>query len=521
MSHPFQQFLDAFVPQVAAKQKQLHQALWLLEITGSSDASDLRATLDTELRLLFNDKTTYEKLQSWQGTLENSLLERQLNVLLRTFKRNLIQTDLLEKIAREESQLLCIYANFRPQLEGQFFSENSIREILKNESNPKRRQKAWEASKEIGNVLADPILSLVNLRNKAAESLGYADYFKMQLDLQEVDETWLFSTFDNLAEQSDEAYTETIRHIEEVQSQKFDLPKEELGPWAWAEPFCQEDPLENSELDALVAKFDLSEKCKTFYQKMGFDVQPTLERSDLFERPGKNQHAFCINMDRKSDVRTLNNLAPTIKWLETLLHELGHAIYELGFDEKLPWLLREPPHMLATEAIALIAGRQAYSSPFLIGDLAPKAIEGLIRRQQIFSRWVLVMTYFERELYQNPHQDLNKLWWSLVQKFQKITPPLGRENKNDWAAKYHISLSPVYYYSYLLGEMFASAIEYTLEQKLSSSDLANPEVGRLLQQKLFQCGNSMAWDKLITHVTGEPLNAKAWLQQMAHVKSHI
>ena len=93
---------------------------------------------------------------------------------------------------------------------------------------------------------------------------------------------------------------------------------------------------------------------------MGVDVSPILAKSDMYERPGKNQHAFCIHLDRTGDVRTLNNVKASIKWLETVLHELGHAIYELGFDEKLPWLLREPPHMIPTEAMALIAGRQAY-----------------------------------------------------------------------------------------------------------------------------------------------------------------
>ena len=106
---------------------------------------------------------------------------------------------------------------------------------------------------------------------------------------------------------------------------------------------------------------------------MGVDVQPILKRSDMYERPGKNQHAFCIHIDREGDVRTLNNVKESIKWLETVLHELGHAIYELGFDENLPWLLREPPHMIPTEAMALIAGRQAYRYDSLGRPSRPKA----------------------------------------------------------------------------------------------------------------------------------------------------
>jgi peptidyl-dipeptidase A len=31
-----------------------------------------------------------------------------------------------------------------------------------------------------------------------------------------------------------------------------------------------------------------------------------LERSDLFEKPGKNQHAFCINLDREGEKAIIN-----------------------------------------------------------------------------------------------------------------------------------------------------------------------------------------------------------------------
>jgi peptidyl-dipeptidase A len=205
--------------------------------------------------------------------------------------------------------------------------------------------------------------------------------------------------------------------------------------------------------------------------------------------------------------------------METILHELGHAVYELGYDSNLPWLLREPPHMITTEAMALIAGRQAYRYSALC-NLLPKSAQeeflmkkadaSLKRRQLIFSRWVMVMTEFESELYRNPNQALNDLWWSIVEKYQMIGRPKGRIDKCDWAAKYHIGLAPVYYFSYLLGEMFASAMEMEVK------DLACAKAGNYFQQKLFNPGNKMSWDKLVHHVTGAPLTADAWIKQFAY-----
>ena len=514
--HPFVEFLNTFVPKIARKSKQMNQAVWISEMTGSSDAADLRASLDTDLRWLFQDPSIYQKLLEWEKEIKDPLLERQINVLIREFKQNQVPKILLEELSQKEALLSQSYGNFRAELEGRKLTENEILDLLKKETNVERRKKAWEVSKTIGKELAPQILSLVRLRNQAAHSLGYSDYFQMQLDLQEVDGTWLLATLEELASRSDKAYAYMLQEIEEAQATRFHVEKKDLGPWAWSDPFCQENPLDSAELDLLVQEVDISQAGLHFYGKMGFDVAGILEKSDLYERPGKNQHAFCIHIDREGDIRTLNNVKESIKWLETVLHELGHAVYELGLDQHLPWLLKAPPHMITTEAMALIAGRQAYSYHALKELVGPKdeqllrkAEKSLKRRQLIFSRWVLVMTAFERELYRN------RLWWHLVETYQKIRVPKGREGKWDWAAKYHIGLAPVYYFSYLLGEMFASAIQEAFLKKYGPVALNSPQVGEFLKSKLFAPGNRFSWSKLVEHVTGKPLNSSAWVQEFA------
>lgn len=516
----FQDFLKEFIPQVAGKTKQVNKAVWILETTGLDDAADLKAELDTELRVMFNDPAIYQKLLAWDKEPHDPLTKRELNVLIRAFKPNQVPKKLLEELSKKEALLGQTYANFRPQLEGKPLTENEIKEILKNENDPERRKKAWEASKQIGPVLAPPILTLVKLRNECAKSLGYDNYFEMQLSLQEVDPKWLLKTFDALAQKSDRAYAKVLQEIEEKQKERFHA--QELGPWAWSEPFCQEDPLDAKELDSLTEGIDIPKACASFYQEMGIGVGPVLAKSDLFEREGKCQHAFCMNIDREKDVRTLNNVRASIRWLETVLHELGHAIYELEFDPTLPWLLKEPPHMITTEAMALIAGRQAYRPASLKSlvdsknePLFQKAEKSLRRRQLIFSRWVLVMSAFESELYRDPSQNLNELWWSLVEKYQKIKRPNAREKEFDWATKYHIGLAPVYYFSYLLGECFASSIQEALVRETGSANLNHPKAGRFLTQKIFHPGNRMRWDELVQYATGAPLTPDAWVKEFA------
>lgn len=518
----FQQFLTKWLPTVEKKGSQLNRAYWILETTGSSDAASLKAELDAEYRLLFQDAAHYKQLLDWQqsGSIEEPLLKRTLDLLIYAFKQNQIPKELLEKLTQKEALLSQTYASFRPTLEGKRVSENEIRELLKTEENPERRKKIWALSKEIGPVLAPQILELVHLRNQVAHKLGYSDYFQMQLALQEVDGPWLLRTLEELSQRSDAAYTALSKEIRHTLTSRFQVIEKELGPWAWGDPFCQEDPVQRVNGDALLQNIDIETSAQAFYKKMGFDVAPILQRSDMKEREGKSQHAFCIHIDRKGDIRTLNNVKPSLKWLETVLHELGHAIYEVGLDPTLPWLLREPPHMITTEAMALLAGRQAYrATPLSLLLNRPHTQElslieeSLRRRQLIFSRWVLVMTFFESELYRNPSQDLNALWWNLVEKYQHISPSTDRKSKSDWACKYHIGLAPVYYFAYLLGEMFASSIQEALLKTTGSKEISSPAAGHFLDEKLFRPANRWRWDQLITHVTGKPLDSEAWLRE--------
>jgi len=75
----------------------------------------------------------------------------------------------------------------------------------------------------------------------------------------------------------------------------------------------------------------------------------------------------------------------------------------------------------------------------------------------IFSRWAQVMMRFERAMYRDPDQDLNKLWWDLVEEYQFVKRPPGR-NAPDWAAKIHIAQYPCYYHNYMFGGLAASQI---------------------------------------------------------------
>ena len=74
----------------------------------------------------------------------------------------------------------------------------------------------------------------------------------------------------------------------------------ELRPWHYADPFFQEPPPDGAvDLDPLFDGQDIVVLARRTLEGVGLEVDGILARSDLFPRDGKNQHAFCIDIDRE------------------------------------------------------------------------------------------------------------------------------------------------------------------------------------------------------------------------------
>ena len=212
-------------------------------------------------------------------------------------------------------------------------------------------------------------------------------------------------------------------------------------------------------------------------------------------------------------MRVLANVEDNHSWTETMLHELGHGVYDLGLDPGLPWLLRST-HLVTTEATALLFGALARDREWLervrgidSGDaesLAPRLQAAAAAEHLVFTRWVLVMTGFERALYADPEGDLDATWWELVSRYQLVTPPDGRRAP-DWAAKIHVAIAPVYYHTYLYGSIVAMQLREALTSGAGGL-VDRPEAARLLATRLFAPGQSVRWDRLVADASGRPLS---------------
>ena len=519
--------VDGIEARLRPLELDLSEAWWESNTRSSPEAERRRTQAELAHRELLGDPDAFAEIRSARAAMPpgaDPLLRRRLDLLHDGFVPQQVPADLRTAIVELETRVESTFNNFRGTIDGQRVDDNTIIEILRTSDDPAERCAAWEASKQIGGEAAERVRELARLRNEAARGIGYRDHFALALETGELDEARLFATLDDVDRATEGPFTEWKRTLDVSLAARFGCGVDELRPWHLDDPFFQDPPATGAiALDHLFAAADLEALTLRTYDGLGLDLRAVLRHSDLYARDGKSQHAFCIDIDREGDVRVLCNVEPSERWMDTMLHEFGHAVYDREYERSLPWLLRAPAHSLTTEGIAMLFGRLTRNPEWLseVAGVDRGTVDALASQLEaarraallVFARWVLVMTTFERQLYADPDSDLDSIWWDLVERFQQVRRPDGR-HEPDWAAKIHLAAAPVYYQNYLYGELFAWQLDATLSDRHGGL-VERPAAGELLVREVFAPGASLRWDDLVTRATGAPLSATALARQLA------
>jgi peptidyl-dipeptidase A len=527
-----QKFVDAHVLKLQPLEKAAALAWWDANTSGKDE--DFRRKEETQNRIdaALADPAAFAQVKAIQaaGGIPDPVLKREIDVLYLAYLEKQVDPALLKKIVEKSNGIEKAFNVFRAKVEGKELSENDVRKVLKESRNSDARRKAWEAGKAVGSVVERDLIELVKLRNQAAAALGFKSFQAMQFFLNEQDESGVLNLFEDLDKLTREPFRAAKAEIDERLAKNCGVNVSDLRPWHYHDPFFQECPaVFGVNLDSLYASADILKLCRDFYAGIGLPIDDVIGRSDLYEKPGKSPHAFCTDIDRAGDVRVLGNIVPNEQWMETMLHELGHSVYSSkNIPASVPYVLRAESHILTTEGVAMMFGRLAKNGPWQAGmGVAPRepaerlrigeAGAKLLRDQLlIFSRWCQVMLHFEKGLYENPDQNLNQLWWDLVEQYQMVRRPEGR-NAPDFASKIHIVSAPVYYHNYMMGELFASQVHHAICRDVfhgappaAVGYVGNRAVGDFLRERVFGPGRTLDWRELTRHATGEDLNPKAF-----------
>jgi len=529
-----QEFITAHVAKVEPLSDEANLAHWNASTTGKSEYYDKLSRLQIRIRRIQSNPQEHAFLKDLResGKIRDARLARQLDKLYYGYLQNQMEPGLLERIVEVDTRIQEKYNNFRGNIEGRKATNSEIYTILTTARDIRKRELAWKASKQVGEAIIDDLLELVKLRNQAARELGFDNYHTLSVVTGEQSLDELDRIFYELDELTGEPFARLKAELDQILADGYGIAPADLMPWHYHDPFFQRTPLVyDQDLDLYYKDKDVKELSEVYYAGVGLGVDDILARSDLYDRQDKYPHAFSHDLDRKGDVRILCNLQNTERWMETILHELGHAIYSKYHDPDEPWLLREPAHSFTTEAIAMFFGRLSRNAAWMqemleLSDYERRKIEQVSEKylrfgQVLFARWAMVMYNFEKQLYADPDQDLNNLWWDLVEKYQLIKRPPGPADAG-WASKLHFTTAPCYYHNYMLGELLASQLHHHIVHNvfgLDSDDnvsyVGDRALGDYLRREVLGPGARYHWNDMIERATGEPLTSKYFVEQFA------
>ncbi len=507
---------------------EIGKAWWNANVSGNDADFAAKEAAENKLNEALSNREQFARLkQIHAGKIPDPILARQIELLHLQYLEKQVDPALMKRMTAKANTIEKAFNVFRAKVGDKSLSDGEVRQVLMKSKDSAERRGVWEGSKQVGADVENDLRDLVRLRNEAATGLGYPDYHVLQLHLSELKQADVLKLFDELDTLTREPFAKAKGEIDAKLVKDYKIAPDELRPWHYHDPFFQEPPaVYDVDLNAPFADADIQRVCREFYAGIGLPIEDVLKRSDLYEKPGKSPHAFCTDIDRVGDVRVLANIVPTEYWMSTMLHELGHAVYSSkNIPRELPYTVRTDAHIMCTEGVAMMFERFSKDAEWLaaygvkVEDKAKYSASGARMRRDrllIFSRWAQVMFRFEKELYRDPSQDLNKLWWDLVEKYQLLKRPEGR-NSPDYASKIHIVSAPAYYHNYLLGQLFACQLHAAIvRDALHKSDPANviytnePRVGQFMKDKVFSQGRVKSWNELTKFATGEELNAKAF-----------
>ena len=173
-------FITGYESKVIPVSREAALASWNANITGTDEDWAKSEKASFKLASIYTDSLSFAELKELKlsGLVKDSILARQLELIYNSFLGGQVDPALLAEQIKMETEISKKYSNFRVTINGKELSDNQIEEILKNSTDSKELQTAWQEHKMIGPVVADDIIRLVKHRNMIAQKIGFGNITK-------------------------------------------------------------------------------------------------------------------------------------------------------------------------------------------------------------------------------------------------------------------------------------------------------------------------------------------------------
>lgn len=503
----YMQLRDEFGEKLSKIQYDAELACWNFYTNSNEENLKIYTKSQEDYSNLFKDENFYSELKTVQSAgLDDKHLSKQLKDLVKAFYNELESGNELKALRDKENEIASKYNAYVMTIDGKPVSKAEIMKILEKETNEDLRKKAYEANVKAGDVIAEDLVDLVKMRNAYARTKGYDNYFDYMIeDTYEISpdklDKLLTGVYDKIKDKSFEYEKERQEHL----AKSFGILPEDLMDYHFK--YLPADNPEKAVNDYIKDREQVVELAKSTYKNMGYDVDNMGITLDLFPRKNKNTHGFAFCIEPGKDARILANLTNNIESLDTIMHELGHCVYDICLDTTLPFIEQGPSSAAMTEAVAMMMGDLPKSENILTGTIPEEVLkkfkDELKKDDAKFVSRSLQIIEFEREMYKNPDQDLKALWKNMKQKY--LFRGDNTYVNNEWATVPHYLSHPGYYQNYFRAALYKAQLYNTLKDNLGNIT-ENPQTAEFLNKNLFRYGASLEDDELIEKITGKPIS---------------
>jgi peptidyl-dipeptidase A len=437
---------------------------------------------------------------------------------------------------------------------------NDISRILRESRDPEDLRAAWEGWHRVGAPMRDRYVRFVELANKGARGLGFADVGVMWRSGYDMTPAEFERETERLWTQFRPLYLSLHAYARAKLVERYGpelvppdglIPAHLLGN-LWAQNWSALLPLMIRDSAALAA-FDLTGLLEAkkvdatrmvrfgegFYTSLGLPALPeTFWKRSLFVKPRDREvdcHASAWNVDNRNDVRIKMCTEPTAEDFSTVHHELGHSYYQLAYQRQ-PHLFQNGAndgfHEAVGDAIALAITPEYLRKVGLLKTVPSAAKDTLLLLTQaldkvVFLPFASLVDRWRWDVFSGatPPARYNEAWWALKARYQGVAPPAPRSERNfDPAAKNHVASNTPYvryFLAYVLEFQFYRAMCREAGHTgplYRCSFFESKEAGKKLQTMLA-AGASRPWQETLKQMTGESaLDAGALLEYFAPLK---
>jgi peptidyl-dipeptidase A len=436
-----------------------------------------------------------------------------------------------------------------------------VTKVLAESRDPQRVREVWEGWHAAAQPMKARYTRFVELSNKGAKTLGYADTGTMWRSRYDMPPDAFAAEFERLWTQlrplyeSLHAYVRTKLHAKygDAVPATGPIPAHLLGNiWAqdWSNVFDLVKPAGPSAavpLDAIlkarkVTAVDMTRYAEGFFVSLGMPKLPqTFWERSLLVKPRDREvvcHANAWAINFVDDIRIKMCVDSTAEDFSTLHHELGHDYYFLAYNT-LPPILRDGAndgfHEAIGDTIALSVTPEYLVKVGLL-DKAPDAsgdIPLLLQRaldKLAFLPFGFVVDQWRWKVFSGEigPDAYNSTWWDLRRRYQGIAPPSARgADLFDPGAKYHIPDNTPYaryFLAAVLQQQFHRALAKTAGCTAPlhrCSIYGSAEAGARLRAALSM-GASRPWPDVLEALTGQrQMDATALVEYYAPLKAWL